>query len=86
VNRSQANETGIVRVSREERRLRHPAASEQREVNPEYKRFLHDVKAMDVMNMTPLEALNRLYELQKEAGKLVEPERHEREEKGETGR
>ncbi|MDW7671790.1 MAG: DNA mismatch repair protein MutS [Bacillota bacterium] len=86
LNRSQTNETGTGSVSREERRLRHPAAPDQREVNPEYKRFLHDVKAMDVMNMTPLEALNRLYELQKEAGELVEPERHEREKKGETGR
>jgi hypothetical protein len=40
--------------------------------NPAFRNFAASVNELNVMTMTPLEALNRLYELQKEAAEIIE--------------
>jgi len=64
----------------------HTAATNQPAGKPEHRRFITELQHMDVMTMTPLEALNRLYELQQKAGELLETSKTTVEEKGEAGR
>ena len=67
----------------------HSGVNNQPVGKPEHRRFITELHHMDVMTMTPLEALNRLYELQQKAGELVETSKASGasgEEKGEAGR